>query len=121
MNRKILFFDTYAFFEIIRGNPEYKRYEEAIALTSIFNLAELNYGLKKEFDKKTADKYTDKYTPFLVETNTENIKEAMSLKLNNKKISIPDAVGYTLAKKFGVKFLTGDKEFENMPHVEFVK
>lgn len=121
MSEKIFFFDTYAFFEIIGGNPAYERYKDAIALTSIFNLTELNYGLKKEVDKKTADSYIDKYAPYLVEVDVEDVKDAMSFKLEHKKMSIPDAVGYILAKKFKVKFLTGDKGFKNLPHLEYVK
>ena len=39
----------------------------------------------------------------------------------NRKLFIPDAIGYTIAKSHGVKFLTGDKEFEKMANVEFIK
>ena len=48
MNEEKFFFDTYAFFEIIRGNPKYEKYKNVIAITTIFNLAELNYNLKKK-------------------------------------------------------------------------
>ena len=118
---EIYFFDTYAFFEIIQGNPNYKKYEEANAITTIFNLAELNYGLKKEKSKETADEITEKYRVFLVDVTLDDIKEAMNLKVKNKQLSIPDVVGYTISKKFNAKFLTGDKEFKDMVNVEFVK
>ena len=118
---EIYFFDTYAFFEIIQGNPNYKKYEEANAITTIFNLAELNYGLKKEKEEKIADEITEKYRIFLVDVTLDDVKEAMSLKIKNKQISIPDAIGYIIAKKFNAKFLTGDKEFKDMADVEFVK
>ena len=32
-----------------------------------------------------------------------------------------DCIGYMTAKRLGVKFLTGDREFEGMDNVEFVK
>ena len=32
-----------------------------------------------------------------------------------------DCIGYIMAKKLNIKFLTGDKEFENFLNVEFVK
>jgi len=121
MSEQAYFFDTYAFFEIIRGNPAYEKYKDAGAMTTIFNLAELNYGLKKETSKEKADKITDKYFPLLVEITAKNLKEAMNLKTGNRKLSIPDAIGYAIAKSYGVKFLTGDQEFEEMPNVEFVK
>lgn len=117
----LFFFDTYAFFEIINGNPNYKRYEEVNAITSIFNLAELNYGLKKEKDKKIADEITEKYRVFLVDVTLDDVKEAMNLKIKNKCLSIPDAIGYIVAQKNNALFLTGDKEFNDMAGVEFVK
>jgi len=118
---EIYFFDTYAFFEIIHGNSNYKKYEEANVITTIFNLAELNYGLKKEKNKEIADEITEKYRVFLVDVTLDDIKEAMNLKLKNKQLSIPDVVGYVISKKFNAKFLTGDKEFKNMANVEFIK
>ncbi len=36
-------------------------------------------------------------------------------------MSYADAVGYYLAQKNKLKFLTGDKEFEELAGVEFVK
>ncbi|MBN2067216.1 MAG: PIN domain-containing protein [Candidatus Diapherotrites archaeon] len=121
MSEQAYFFDTYAFFEIIRGNPAYGKYRDASAITTIFNLAELNYGLKKEAGNEKADRITDKYFPLLVEVSAKDLKEAMSLKIKNKKLSIPDAIGYTTAKSYGVRFLTGDQEFKKMANVEFVK
>lgn len=121
MNNEVFFFDTYAFFEIIRGNPRYYIYLNSQIATTIFNLAELNYNLKKEKDKKIVDEYTDKFSKFIVNVSIEDIKTAMDFKTIHRHLSIPDAVGYTVAKRLGVKFLTGDKDFENMENVEFVK
>lgn len=121
MNGKAYFFDTYAFLEVLEGNEAYKGYEEAGAITTIFNLAELNYIMKKQKGGGAADRTTRKYCTILVDVAVEDVMNAMDLKMKNKKLSIPDAIGYTIAKKHGVKFLTGDKEFEGMPNVEFVK
>lgn len=120
MNEQILFFDTYAFFCVINGNPAYKKFEDIYAITTIFNLAELNFALKRE-KRDLADKITNDYSKFLVSTTVEDITEAMSFRIKNRKLSIPDAIGYTVAKRYQVRFLTGDKEFEKMPNVEFVK
>ncbi len=117
----LYFFDTYAFFEIIRGNPDYKKYEDVNVITTIFNLAELNYGLKKEKNEKFADGITEKYRLFLVDVTLDDVKEAMNLKLKNRQLSIPDVIGYVIAKIFNAKFLTGDNEFKEMQNVEFVK
>ena len=115
------FFDTYAFFEIINGNPNYKIYAEFGVITTIFNLAELNYGLKKKMSKELSDKYTDKYYQYLVDVTIDDIKNAMDFKTIHKHLSIPDAIGYVMAKKYNVKFLTGDKDFEDIENVEFVR
>ena len=45
----------------------------------------------------------------------------MDLKTTHRKLSIPDAIGYTVARRLNIKFLTGDKDFEGMENVEFVK
>lgn len=121
MYSQAYFFDTYAFFEIIRGNPSYQKYSDVLAVTTIFNLAELNYNLKKEKGKKVADGYADKYEAFMVNVTLDDVKKAMDLKVKRKNLSIPDAVGYALAKRHGIKFLTGDDDFKDMPNVEFVK
>ena len=121
MNKPTYFFDTYAFFEILRGNKDYAKYIDTKIITGIFNIAELNYNLKKTKDKKTADKITDKYKIYIVPLIIEDIRQAMDLKIKFKHLSIPDAIGYTIAKRYNVKFLTGDEDFRNFQNVEFVK
>ena len=115
------FFDTYAFFEVINGNSNYKKYIPCKVITTIFNIAELNYNLKKNKDKKSADYYADKYSVYVVAVTTNDVKNAMDLKTVHRNLSIPDAIGYTIAKRFSIKFLTGDNDFEGMENVEFVK
>lgn len=117
----LFFFDTYALFEVIRGNPIYLSYAETIAAVTIFNLAEFNYGLKKEIDEHTADLLTEKFSPFLIGVTIQDIQKAMSLRIKQKDLSIPDALGYTVAQRLKIKFLTGDEDFRNLPDVEFIK
>ena len=121
MSDPIYFFDTYAFFEILRANPNYKKFEGVQAITTIFNLAELNYNLKKEKGKSVADELTERYEAFLVPVSLDDVKTAMDLKVKNKDLSIPDVIGYVIAKRHGVKFLTGDQGFNGRNNVELVK
>ena len=121
MNKDTFFFDTYALFEIVRGNPNYEKYRNCGIITTIFNLAELNYNLKKETNKNVADKTTDTYKDEEVRVTLEDVKNATDLKRKHKKMSIPDVIGYTVAKRHGVKFLTGDNDFKGFRNVEFVK
>ncbi len=121
MNDEAYFFDSYALFEIVKGNPKYDKYRNSAGIITIFNLVELNYGLKKEIDNETADTITEKYCPAIVEIGFGEVKEAANLKIRKKGLSHPDAIGYIVAKKHNVKFLTGDEAFKKMPNVEFVK
>ena len=121
MNSPAYFFDTYAFFEILRANPNYKKFETVQAITTIFNLAEINYNLKKEKSKAEADDYTERYKEFLVPVTLDDIKAAMDLKMTKKDLSIPDVIGYIIAKKYGVKFLTGDIGFIGKENVELIR
>jgi predicted nucleic acid-binding protein len=49
-----------------------------------------------------------------------SMKLRLKLKKNGRSISYADALGYYLALKSNVKFLTGDKWFKGLEGVEFV-
>ena len=117
------FFDTYAIVEIIRGNENYKEYIKKNAILTQLNIFELFYGLIKDFDVEFANKIIDKYYISVVGYGKGIIKEAVLFKLENKKknLSMTDCVGYFVARKINVKFLTGDKEFKDLENVEFIK
>lgn len=117
----IYFFDTYALFEIIKGNEKYSDYAAIGGVTTLFNIAEFNYNLKKERNKQEADEITSKFKSKTIKVLWEDILNAMDLKSKIKYLSIPDAIGYTVAKRLDIKFLTGDDDFEKMENVEFVK
>ena len=88
----IYFFDTYAFFEIIDGNPKYKIYTKSQVITTIFNLAELNYGLKKKMSKEASDSYTEKYYRYVVGITLDDIKKAIEFKTIHNNLSIQDEI-----------------------------
>ena len=117
------FFDTYALFEIINGNKNYEGYKELPIILSVLNVAELYWNLLKEKDRKTADEQIEGFNFEIVGIDYNLIVEAVLFRFENKRydVSLVDAVGYLLAKKHGLKFLTGDKFFENRDGVEFVK
>ena len=70
-----------------------------------------------------AKEYITKYGKFINFVNPEWIEKAMEfrVKWKDRGVSITDCVSYIMAKELGVKFLTGDKEFEGVENVEFVK
>ena len=120
MTDSAYFLDTYALAKFNTGDTAYKPYENVDGILTIFNLAELNWSFKRD-NKLAADKLTRHYAANQVPVLVEDIISAMNLRLQNKKLSIPDVIGYIVAQRHGIKFLTGDKEFEGMKNVEFVK
>lgn len=123
MPEDIYFFDSYAIIEIIKGNENYKKYTKSIVLTTKLNLFEVFYILIRDAGEKEANYFIDKYYPSIIDFDKEIIKKAAEFRLKYKKrdLSMTDCIGYFLSKKWKVRFLTGDKEFEDMENVEFVK
>lgn len=124
MEIESFYLDTYAMYEIIKGNPGYKKFTtEVSTITTKLNLMELYYGLLLNHGRKTAEKYYDIFKEYVVEVDDTTIKQAMEFKLanKNKNLSYVDCIGYTIARRRNIKFLTGDKEFEYMEEVEYVK
>ncbi|MBI3190395.1 PIN domain-containing protein [archaeon] len=124
MEIETLFFDTYAFFEIIKGNQNYRRFSKDIAImTTKLNLMDLYYGILITKGEQDADKYYDKLTKFAVDIDNDIIKEAMKFRAKNKdrNLSYADCIGYIIALKNNIKFLTGDEQFKDLQDAEFVK
>lgn len=124
MGQLTFFFDSYALYEIFQGNKDYEKYKKEIAIiTTKFNLMEFHYGILRTDGKEEADKQYDAYAEFTIEANNDAIKKASEFRLKHKekKLSYVDCIGYVLAKECNAKFLTGDKQFEGMENVEFVK
>lgn len=121
---KALFYDTYAFFEILAGNQNYAPFAKDCAIvTTKFNLFELHYGLLLKYGKEIADENYDALSKFCVDATDDEIKKASELKacLKKKNLSYADCIGCVISQSIGVKFLTGDRQFEGMNNVEFVK
>lgn len=119
-----LFFDSYAFFEILKGNQNYIKYQNNFRIvTSKLNIFELYFGILLNNTESNAQIILEKYYPFVVDFDEGVIIDAAKLKrlLNNRKVSMTDRIGYSLAKQLGIKFLTGDGVFEGMDNVEFCK
>ncbi len=123
-NIKTIFFDTYAFYELIAENVNYRPYAKGFGIiTTRLNLMELHYGLLIKYGRDVADKYYYELLKFAVEISDDIILEANEFRasLRKKGVSYVDCIGYVLAKSRNAKFLTGDKEFEGLDNVEFIK
>ena len=117
------FFDSYAIIEIVKDNPNYKKYAEEIVVISIFNLAEIYWSALNDLRDDKAKEIYRKFRECVVEIDDDTIMEAIKFRKEHKKkdLSYTDCIGYTYALKNNLLFLTGDKEFESMKNVEFVK
>ena len=122
------FFDTYALQEIAQASGSYLPYaKDTGVVTTRLNLMELYYGYVSKGEPETAEKLFEHFKRFCVEFDDDTLKEAMWEKaklrktLKKSSVSYVDCIGYVVAKKLKVRFLTGDREFEGLENVEFVK
>ncbi len=119
--------DTYALVEILRGSSAYERYAGEELVTSEFNLLELAYALTRDYGREKAVKILRITRAFvtIVQPTDEDYAEASALRIELKKqgknLSLIDALGYVLAKRLKILFLTGDREFKDLDGVEYVK
>ncbi|MEM3374153.1 MAG: hypothetical protein QXE31_02935, partial [Candidatus Woesearchaeota archaeon] len=84
---------------------------------------EFHYNLLKITEEKIAKDIALSYQDLVIEISINNILEANIFRYKNKekKLSFTDCLGYVIAKEMKIKFLTGDKQFQNMENVEFVR
>ena len=116
------FFDTYALFEIMNDKPGYRKFAGEDMVTSILNLGELYYGLMRDGGAKFAQERYAKIKCMIIPVTEDSVKRAMEFRFaNSHKLSYIDCIGYQLAKENNLLFLTGDKAFEGIENVEFVK
>jgi len=115
------FLDTYALVEIFKASKSYDKYADVESFTSILNLFEFYLYLLKNHDEETAKKNYYDLLSFVIDFSDEDLFEASKLKLQNNKLSMVDVIGYALALRNNLKFLTGDDQFKEMKNVEFAK
>ena len=116
------FFDTYALCEIARGSSHYQEFSQGIELTTtLVNVYELYYVLCRDNEPELAEKFFNLLIPCCVEILPEDVKVATSIKRNGKNLSYIDALGYSVALRAGLQFVTGDEGFRGAKNVAFIK
>ena len=115
-------YDTYALIELLNKNPNYEKYSTKEIVINGFIFAEICYQLIKD-NVKNLHEYLNEIEPAIISPSPKMIIEAMKFRYENKKkkMSTTDCISYIMAKELEIKFLTGDKEFEHLENVEFVK
>ncbi len=115
--------DTYALIEIAKANPKFAQYINSNFVITDLTLAEFYAVLLREFNEQTAEFWKKKIENYSLQIDREILIEAVKFRHINKKsdISFFDATGYIFSLKTGCRFVTGDKEFEKLESVEFIK
>jgi len=117
------FFDTYAIIELMKNNPNYEQFKDFKIITSVMNVGEIYNIILREKGKSSADDWFNCIDFELLEISPDVMVKSVYFRHTHKNsnISSTDAVGYMLSLKHNLNFLTGDRQFENMENVEFVK
>ena len=120
---KKYFFDSYALIELTKGNPKYLMYNQSQVIITIFNLVEFTYSVLNDYGEEKAKEICIHFKECVVEVDEEIILAATKFRKHHhqKNLSYADCVGYVYAIKNNLIFLTGDEQFKDIPHVEFVK
>ncbi|MFT4298014.1 MAG: hypothetical protein ACMXX5_02375, partial [Candidatus Woesearchaeota archaeon] len=73
---KIYCLDTYALWEIIKGNNKYSSIILSDFSLADWTLAEFYKTLLKQFDKRTAEYWYRKFMPYSLKVNLDVLKKA---------------------------------------------
>ena len=119
----VLCLDTYALWEISKGNPKFQHLNERDFVIPDPILAEFYWALLLEYNKPAADYWFRQMSPYTKPVDKYLMAKAMNFRYQRKKqnLSFFDCVGYIYSQENNIKFVTGDKEFEKMPGVLFIK
>lgn len=117
------FLDSYAIIEILKRNPAYARFAEATPVSTSANLIEVAYHLLEDFPKEKASEIINAMKIEILEIQESQIAKIAVFRKEHakKRLSYIDCTGYALAREHAIVFVTGDRQFEGMPNVEFVK
>jgi predicted nucleic acid-binding protein len=124
MVMKAFFFDTYALHEIVMGNPSYIAQLQGVSIvTTRLNLMELHYVVLAKLGKEDADRVYDAFLPAAIDIDDALVKSANEFRLGwkRRKVSYVDCIGYLLAQRMGIQFLTGDMQFKDAANVMFIR
>ena len=113
---------TYPLVEIATGNKKFAfLLEEDFVVTDI-TISEFYYVLLQRYDVSTADFWYGKFEHYCTDVSRSILIKAVKFRHDNKKknLSFFDCVGYIFAIENNHKFVTGDKEFQNLTGVMYI-
>ena len=122
----IYFADSYALIEMLKGNSGYLPFSGEQLLTTEFNVCEVAFAVCRDYPR-TANATIAflRSVVTVVETDDEDYCSGAFFRRettgNGLKLSMIDCIGYSVAKRLRVPFLTGDREFKDLEDVKFVR
>ena len=117
------FYDSYSVLAYLSDSPGYATYfEKNTGVLTRLNLMEICYAILKRHGARAAHQVVEAYSTYEIEFSLPDVEAAMKLRheLQNLGLSYADALGYHISKKEGLKFLTGDRAFKELPGVEYL-
>lgn len=120
------FADSYAIIEILKGNGNYRPYQEVTLVATEFNICEVAFAVCRDYPHKTHTVMKQVRKMIILKPTTDEdycCGAAMRRATTSagRKLSTIDCVGYSVARRLQIPFLTGDREFEEIDDVEFVR
>ncbi|MDV3244424.1 MAG: hypothetical protein LYZ66_04520 [Nitrososphaerales archaeon] len=120
------FYDSYAVLAFTSGHTGYRRYfEEHDGVLSKLNLLEIAYRTLEQHGPKAESDILETFSKYIIDFGLGDMADAMKLRLELKRrgrgMSYADALGYSLSRKMGIKFLTGDTAFRGLSGVEYLE
>ena len=120
------FADSYALIEMLKGNENYRSFQSERLITTEFNICEVGFAVCRNYPENAPQilKTVRKMVTLTATSNEDYCSGAARKKEasgQGKKLSTIDCVGYSVANRLNIPFLTGDREFADMDNVQFVR
>lgn len=120
------FYDSYAVLAYIGDHPKYGTYfEDNDGCLTKLNLMEIYFRMFENHGSRAASEVVNAFSKYVRDFGISEIMGSMRLRLRLKRtglnISYAGAVGYYIALRSKIRFLTGDPAFEKLKGVEFVR
>lgn len=119
--RPKFFFDASALIGLFEERPGFGPYRAEPILTERGHIYEFVRYLLKTRGARDVLPIVAAVRAIRVEPQDVDLLAAAKLKAQHSRMSAQDALGYRLARREGLKFLTTDTAFRKMPGVELVE
>ncbi|MEK6983003.1 MAG: PIN domain-containing protein [Nanoarchaeota archaeon] len=119
----MLCLDTYALVEIWKANPKFSAIFNQNFVITDTTMAEFYIFLYKNENENIAIEWHNKLSPYCQYISRDILIKALKYTINNKKenLSVFDCISYIYALENNIKFVTGDKFFEDKEGVLFIQ